>query len=182
MSPAFLKLEAVPAGAAIFVDANIFIYHFLGVSRECEAFLERCAAGEVKAVTGTHIVAEVLHRLMIAEARVKSAGKTKGHAVRAKEGGKGGWVRYLESRPDEVRRLTDHHAAAAVIEQIVGTILPLTMDVLRASQWARNRDGLMINDSLTAAMIRTESLVHIATNDGAFLRIDGVSVYRPTDI
>jgi predicted nucleic acid-binding protein len=185
MNPDFLKLKAVPAGAAVFVDANIFIYHFLGASPECAAFLERCAVGDVKAVTGTHIVAEVLHRLMIAEARAKGAGRLKGRGAQAGVGGdanKGSAVRFLESHPDEVSRLTDHHAAAAVIEQIVGTILPLTMDIVRASQWARSRDGLLVNDSLTAAMIKAENLVHLASNDGAFLRIDGISVYKPADI
>ena len=34
-----MKLEDLPAGARVFVDANILIYHFSGISLECRAFL-----------------------------------------------------------------------------------------------------------------------------------------------
>ena len=54
-------------GDSVFVDANIFIYHFGGHSSQCKAFLERCACRELRGYTSTPILAEVLHRLMIAE-------------------------------------------------------------------------------------------------------------------
>jgi predicted nucleic acid-binding protein len=171
MSRASLRLESVPAGAAVFIDANIFIYHFLGISRECQAFLERCASGDVRAVTGAHIVAEVLHRLLIAEAKAKTGAGRKENAVR-----------YLQEHPAEVRRLPDHHIAVAAIEKIVGVVLPLTIDGIRASQWARTRDGLLVNDSLTAAMLKGEGLAHLASHDAAFLGLDGLTVYRPGDL
>lgn len=193
MNRDFSTLEAVPAGAAVFIDANILIYHFLGVSRQCEAFLERCAAGDVSAVTGAHVIAEVLHRLMIAEAKAKRAAADSGSSRQdknreyARAGGAGGGgtsvgVAYLEANPDDVRRLTDYHAAGQVIEQIAKTVLPLTMEVVRASQWARSRDGLLVNDSLTAAMMRAEGIVNLASNDAAFLRTADFALYRPTDV
>jgi predicted nucleic acid-binding protein len=36
-----MNLNDLPDGAAVFIDANIFVYHFSGVSPECRAFLER---------------------------------------------------------------------------------------------------------------------------------------------
>ena len=179
MSRAFSTLEAVPSEAAVFVDANIFLYHFFGASSECAAFLERSAGRDVRAVTGIHIVAEVLHRLMIAEALAKRPRERKrGYG----EAGKGFGVRYLEAHPDEVRRLADYLAAEPAIERMVGNILPLTIEVMRASLWARSRHGLLINDSLTAAMMKAEGIVHLASNDAAFLRLDGITVHRPTDL
>jgi hypothetical protein len=50
-----MKLDDLPDGARIFVDANILIYHFSGISLE----------------SGVHIVLEVTHRLMILEALQK---------------------------------------------------------------------------------------------------------------
>jgi len=41
-----LPLPELPAGQTVFIDANIFIYHFTGLSRECSRFLERCAWGD----------------------------------------------------------------------------------------------------------------------------------------
>jgi len=179
MSRTFSTLDALPAGAAVFVDANIFLYHFLGASPECAAFLERCAGRDVRAVTGVHIVAEVLHRLMIAEALAKRPReRRRGEG----EKGAGGGVRYLESHPDDVRRLADYLAAEPAIERMMGEILPLTMDVMRASLWARSRHGLLINDSLTAALMRGEGIANLASNDAAFLRLDGFTVFRPMDL
>ena len=66
-----MKLDDLPDGARIFVDANILIYHFSGISLECRAFLQRCESRQVEAFTGVHIVLEVTHRLLILEALQK---------------------------------------------------------------------------------------------------------------
>ena len=63
-----LKLDEIPSGVECFVDANIFIYHFTGVSEECSRFLKRCEEGSIEGVTATSVVLEVLHRLMMIEA------------------------------------------------------------------------------------------------------------------
>lgn len=52
----------------VFLDANIFIYHFGGLSTDCRNLLSRCAKGEIHGFTSHLVIAEVLHRLMIAEA------------------------------------------------------------------------------------------------------------------
>jgi predicted nucleic acid-binding protein len=66
-----MKLEDLSGGTPIFVDANIFIYHFSGISLECRAFLQRCESRQVEAFPGVHIVLEVMHRLMMLEALQK---------------------------------------------------------------------------------------------------------------
>jgi predicted nucleic acid-binding protein len=58
-----MTLEDLPDGARVFVDANILIYHFSGISSDCRTFLERCEARQVESLTGTHIVLEVAHRV-----------------------------------------------------------------------------------------------------------------------
>ena len=42
-----MTLAEVPRSSAVFVDANILIYHFTGRSDQCSAFLTRIEAGEV---------------------------------------------------------------------------------------------------------------------------------------
>ena len=61
-----------PAGASIFIDANIFIYHFTGVSEECSEFLTRCESREITGQTSINVILEVLHRLMMVEAVTKN--------------------------------------------------------------------------------------------------------------
>ena len=58
-------------GDRMFIDTNIFIYHFGGRSVQCKAFLERCARRELLGYTSTPVLAEVLHRRMVAEAIAK---------------------------------------------------------------------------------------------------------------
>lgn len=60
-------LENLPPGRKIFIDSNIFIYHFLDLSDQCTSFLERVHSREVKGFTSATVLAEVLHKLMIAE-------------------------------------------------------------------------------------------------------------------
>ncbi|MCI0721181.1 MAG: type II toxin-antitoxin system VapC family toxin, partial [Acidobacteria bacterium] len=66
-----MTLADVPDGATVFIDANIFVYHFTGVSPECKAFLERAERTTIRGTTGAHILLEVLHRLMMIEAVTK---------------------------------------------------------------------------------------------------------------
>ena len=63
-----MKLTEIETGSRVFVDSNIFIYHFTGVSNECSDFLERCERGKIHATTTVSVVLEVLHCLMIVEA------------------------------------------------------------------------------------------------------------------
>ena len=63
-----MKFDDLQSGDRLFLDANIFVYHFLGISTECRQLLSRCHQGDLTGVTATFVVAEVMHRLMTAEA------------------------------------------------------------------------------------------------------------------
>ncbi|HVN28814.1 MAG TPA: hypothetical protein VMT64_10030 [Candidatus Binataceae bacterium] len=62
-------LSAIPDGSTAFADANIFIYGFLGESKESADFLGRCRSQALRAATTLEVVGEVCHRLMIKEAK-----------------------------------------------------------------------------------------------------------------
>ena len=61
-------IENLPAGTHPFIDANIFIYAFLGHSNQCRDLLGGCATEEVLGITSLDVVNEVMHRMMLAEA------------------------------------------------------------------------------------------------------------------
>jgi hypothetical protein len=42
-----MTLAELLDGHSVFIDANIFIYHFGAYSPQCKAFLERCARREL---------------------------------------------------------------------------------------------------------------------------------------
>ena len=165
-----MTLADLQNGDRIFIDANIFIYHFGGQSLECKAFLERCARRELLGCTATLILGEVLHRLMVAEAVAKglvSGGRT---------------VRKLGESPELVRQLTQYHDNISNILRMNLTVLDLTTEVVRKSAEIRKEEGLLTNDSLVVAHMREQRLTKLATANGDFDRIDSIEVYKPADL
>jgi predicted nucleic acid-binding protein len=84
----------VPDGSDVFVDANIFVYHFSGPTEYTDsstAFLQRIEEGKVSGSTSTLVLAETLHRLMIIEAA--SALRLEPKAA----------IRHLKAHPEELK-------------------------------------------------------------------------------
>ena len=53
----------IPTGEIVFIDANIFYYHFVslpGLSIACKHFLHRIEQGEITGVTATVVLAEAV--------------------------------------------------------------------------------------------------------------------------
>ena len=167
---ATLPLTKLPTGERVFIDANIFIYHFTGLSQQCSSFLERCERGELWGVTAVHILLEVLHRLMMIEAVTKKL-VTPGNIAKK-----------LRKRPDVVKQLADYQIQTEAILEMGIEVVGLTSDFLKVSYPYRRRDGLLVNDSLIAAVMEEEGISNIATADLDFTRVEGLQVYRPLDI
>ncbi len=165
-----MGLDRVPAGTPIFLDANIFIYHFTGVSRQCTALLSRCEKGQIAGITGVHVLAEVTHRMMAIEA-VRKELVTPGN-VAAK----------LRARPHIVRALKDYQGNVDTLLAIGIQVLSLAPDDLVASAAIRGTTGLLTNDSLSVAMLQRERIVALATGDPDFRRVPGMRVFVPADL
>ena len=165
-----MRLDGLPEATTVFLDANIFIYHFTGMSRQCTAILARCEAGQLSGITGVHILAEVAHRLMAIEA-VRKGLVTPGNTA-AK----------LRARPEIVRTLGEYQASIDTLLAIGIQILPLTPEDLAASAVIRRTVGLLTNDSLSVAMLQRERIRALATNDPDFRRVPDLRVYLPTDL
>jgi hypothetical protein len=66
-----MTLDQVPAGAHVFVDANILIYHFQPhpvFGPMCHRLLERIERQDIEGSTSTNLLGELAHRLMVIEA------------------------------------------------------------------------------------------------------------------
>ena len=157
-------------GDPVFIDANIFIYHFGGRSAECKLLLQRCARRQLRGHTATFMLIETLHRLMVIEALQKGL-------VTAKTA-----VRKLRERPDLVRQLTTYAEDVSRIAQMGLTVHNLTADTIDASVDVRRRLGLLTNDSLVVTLMAERGLTNIATTDQDFVRVPGLKVYSPSDL
>lgn len=164
------RLADLPAGERVFIDANIFIYHFTGVSPQCTELLKRCEQRELLGVTGVNILLEVLHRLMMIEAVTKNL-ITPGNVAKK-----------LREKPQVVKQLRDYQKQTEAILEMGLKILPLSAESVTASVRYRQDYGLLINDSMTASLALTEGIKTVASSDRDFKRVKGLAVYSPTDI
>src|SRR6266446_711743 len=162
-------LASVPPGQHLFIDANIFIYHFTQspLTAVCTAFLQRVEAGEILGSTSVVTLTEVAHRLMLLEAI-----RTFGLAPRTA-------VKYLKEHPPLVTQLTQYRIATAAIAAFNVTVVPVTPEHLPIAQQHCAQHGLLTNDALMIAVMHTLGLADVASNDPDLMRIPGLTIWQP---
>lgn len=162
-------LPSIPQGADVFLDANIFVYAFSGMSAECEAVLARCARQDVFGVTSFEVVNEVTHRLMVAEAfQKKLIAKPRSEDLRR--------------RPAVIQGLTEYWTQVSQIFRMNLVIVAAEETILRRAQGIRAAYGLLTLDSVLAATMEEYGLTRLASHDRDFERIGAFVVYHPSDI
>ncbi len=160
-------LKEIPLDTRIFIDSNIFIYHFLDVSESCSDFLERTERRKIESYTSTVVLAEVLHRLMIAEVVEKFG--IKSSSV----------VKYLKEKPEVISKLEKCEIAIKEIPEFKVKILPITVEAIFQSHNYRKKYNLLTNDSLNLFVMYTNGLTDIATKDGDFDGVEWIKVWKP---
>ena len=164
-----MKLEEIEQGQAVFIDANIFIYHLTGRSESCRALLERCEVGEIRGFTGAHVILEVLHRLMMLE------------AVQQGLISPGNLARRLKEHPQIVKALTAYRRHVSRIPEMGVETLNLDWELIQVSHEVRRSTGLLVYDSVIVAMMERARMSIIATQDHDFLDIPELQVWMPED-
>ncbi len=153
-----MDINALPAGDNTLVDSNVIIYYLGGLSVQCRDFFYRVARRDVIAHVTTTIIAEVLHRRMMAEAVAKgliSPGQT---------------VKKLKADPAVIPLLTDHIAEVEKLLRLPFRIHQVTRGDIIASHALRQTHGLFVNDSINLACAHRLALTSIVTNDSDFNR------------
>lgn len=163
-------LNDLPRGALVFIDANIFVYHFSGVSEDCRTLLQRAERNELRAATGAHIILEVLHRLMTIEAISKGL-ITPGQPAKK-----------LKQNLDVIKHLSDYVKCVSEVGSLNIRVYVVTARQIRRSEAIRSSHGMMVNDSVTAAMMSAYGITNIASLDSDLLRAPGITLYQPTDV
>ena len=163
------RIVNLPAGTDLFLDANIFIYSFLGHSTQCRDLLSRCAAEQVFGITTLEVVNEVTHRMMLAEAL--------GSGVITRDS-----ARDLKGKWREITKLTQYWAQSAGIFGLNILILASDEARLHRAHTMRSRHGLLTNDSVILAAMDEHRIGNLASLDSDFDHVPELTVYKPTDI
>lgn len=158
-------------GSSIFIDANIFIYHFSKESKLNSAssnFLERAEERNISGFTSTSIVQEVTHRMMIAEAVAILPD------VNRKD-----MVGYLKSHPDIVKKLIIHQSIPEKITSFNLEIISPDLHTIERSQQMKRRYGFLSNDALSLQIMEDLKINNFASNDSDFERVSFITLYKP---
>jgi predicted nucleic acid-binding protein len=117
------------------------------------------------------VIHEATHGFMRAEARAKGL-------FTPQEKG----VKYLSTHPEDVKRLADYWVNTQKILALNLVLLPSEEKIVVGAQRARVEAGLLTNDSVIVAAMREYGISKIATSDGMFSAVNGLSVFSPTDL
>ena len=160
----------MPAGATVFIDANVFIHHFepnATFGPASTQFLERIENQGIHGVTSTHIVSEVAHRLMTIEAMQVFGWKSAGIALR------------LRNHPTQVQTLKRFRQAVQEIPLFGIRIVTIDLAWLDAAAGISQQTGLLHNDALTVAVMQAQRLTNLASVDPDFDRVPGITRCAP---
>ena len=166
-----MVLSEIEDGQRVFVDANIFVYHFAKKSRFNAAstnFLGRIERREIMGVASTSVVQEATHRMMIMEAL-----STVDNSVK-------NIVKHLKAYPNTVKKLGKHRAIPEKIASFNLEIVPPDMDAIIRSQEMKMRFGLLSNDSLTLQIMEDMGIKNLASNDADFEMVTFIKLYKPS--
>ncbi|OGO41183.1 MAG: hypothetical protein A2Z04_09140 [Chloroflexi bacterium RBG_16_57_9] len=165
-----MKLGLLPVGSTVFADANVLAYHFTKVmplASVCTSFLRRAASGEIRVITSSLVVAEVIHRAIVFEAAMTLS-------IPREE-----LITHLKNHPDVVRGLSQHLGIVSELARMKVDIKPVDHVNLHGSKRFRQDYGFMTNDSLVLAVMKRHKVIHLATNDRDFERVPEIKVWAP---
>lgn len=160
----------IPQGSIVGIDANVLAYHFIEIDQltaASTALLERGLRKELVLITTPQIVSDVIHRMMLYEARQLLALPANQLAT------------HLKQHPQVVQQLTHHLDVPSLLRRFRIDIRPLTYVHLHAAKRFRRDYGLLANDSLLLGFMVTEQIQHLASNDRDFRRISDVTLWIP---
>jgi predicted nucleic acid-binding protein len=157
-------------GDAVFVDANVLIYHFTNHPRygaACTGLVERIELKEIQGFTSSHCLADVAHRIMTIEAMGRFTWPASGQAAR------------LKKHHASIPQLSLYQTATAKVGQLGIQVLPLSESLVLAGTHLSQQFELLTGDALIVAVMRQYGLTKLASEDADFDRVLGLTRYAP---
>lgn len=162
--------SAIPDGSSVFLDANVLVYHFTAhfqYGTACTDLLQRVGSRHIAAFLSSHVLSDVAHRLMTIEAMTVLGWPQTSLAAR------------LRKHHDQIPKLTLYRQAIASIKGFGIQILPVTETIVDSAAIVSQQHELLLGDALIVAVMQDEAIVHLASRDGDFDRIAGITRYGP---
>lgn len=165
-----MNLTMIEASDNLILDANIILYAIQRKSTQCVELIDRIALGEINCFISTHILAEIMHVLMLEEAR--SSGSISG----------GNPARKLSENPGIVRSLFQYEPLFEDLLNIGLNIVEVTKSDLLDALSIQRQYGLLTNDSLIIAVAKRLGVTKLVSADNTFSRLRNITLYSPDDL
>lgn len=165
------SLEVLPLSSDVFIDANIFLYHIMKRPKffsPCHSFFVAIESGAYNGFTSTLVLNEVLHKLIIAEA-------TNAYGLHSERDA----ANFLKLNPGKISGLSRVWRTYSAIKDYPIKICSCDESVLDMAVGLSSKYGLLISDANHLAVMKSEGISNIATNDSDFQRIDEINIYKP---
>jgi predicted nucleic acid-binding protein len=91
-------------------------------------------------------------------------------------------ARDLRSKPDVVRNLADYWRNTQRVLALNLLFLPLELSILTTAHGERQSAGTLTNDSMIVSLMRLLGVQYLASADGDFDRVAGITVFGPSDL
>jgi predicted nucleic acid-binding protein len=91
-------------------------------------------------------------------------------------------ARDLRGKPNVVKVLTDYWQNTERVLALNLVFIPLDEQVLRTAFREREATGLLTNDSMIVSSMRLLGVSNLASADGDFDRVAGITVFGPSDL
>lgn len=165
-----MNLGMINSGDSVIIDSNIIIYAIQKESEQCKELLLKCAEEEINGILPVHVLAEIMHILMISEARDN------------------GWItgsnpaKQLSEKPDRIRQLLRYENLMKDLMSINLNIITLEQEDFLTTMRIQREFGLLTNDALLVAVSERLRVQAIASADKRFGSVKGKIIYSPEDI
>jgi predicted nucleic acid-binding protein len=165
-----MNLHSLDPSKSIILDANILLYGIQRKSAQCVELIGRIGDGELNCHITSHILAEVMHVLMIEEAR--SIGEITG----------GNPAKKLSEKPGLVSSLYLYESVFEDILNLGMNIEVIEKQDLTEALAVQRKYGLLTNDSLIIAVAKRLRITSLVSADKVFGKVKSITLYSPDDI
>jgi len=165
-----MNLLQIPQQQPVIIDTNIFVYAAQRDSKQCIKLLEKCANDEMFGILPTHILAELTHVLMLAEAR--DIGLIKGSSP----------AKQLAENPGKIKALNRYEVLIRDLLSIGLKLESLQREDFLTAMSLQRQYGLLTNDALFLAIATRLRVAAVVSADSIFKNIQGIFLYSPDDI
>jgi predicted nucleic acid-binding protein len=166
-----LEMRDIPKNMVVYIDSNIFIYDATGHSNygeKCKEFLRRLERMELKGITSTLTINEVLHRLTIIELAEKE--DVEPRAV----------LRLIKETPSVLTKASNSFMFIEKLCELPNLdFVVYTREIAFLGVILAKKYFLMSNDATHVATMKTHGITDIVTNDPDFERVEGIKVWKP---